>query len=142
MNNDEPDGGHEEYIRSMEENSCVHSCIADGLNYIECPVHSPKNKEDDGKSRYPFKDTDDTIVIGPECFSQPDRSVIAWQGEYYYHREGPVVASVETERLAERLAYLRRDAMQWAVDIHKAEANTGPLDSTADMIYNWLTKED
>lgn len=140
MNNDEPDGGHEEYIRSMEENSCGYGCIVEGVNDSECSIHG--GVEDDGKSRYPFKDTDDTIVIGPECFSQPDRSVIAWQGEYYYHREGPVVASVEIERLAERRAYLRRDAMQWAVDIHKAEANTGPLDSTADMIYNWLIKED
>lgn len=111
----------------------------------------------DENSGYPFKDTDDTMVIGPECFAQPDGSVISWKGENYYRRQitdedrkliaENSRATIEKRDEERRKKLLKEMALHHAVEVTKDMASTHSsarasiVVQTADAILEWLSKD-
>lgn len=94
-------------------------------------------------TQYPYVDGD-VDVLGPEVIVDPDGGVISWRGENYY-RTAPTV-NVDEALQTRHHQMLRREAMQWAVEIQKAILASGnradrPLVDTAEAILEWLTRE-
>lgn len=99
------------------------------------------------KELYPYEDGDMT-VIGPSVFADADEGVISWKGDNYYLRQKTDKVK-EDGMIAERhQQMLRREAMQWAVQVCTGTEVTSPpsarassLTQTADRIFEWMIKK-
>lgn len=96
-------------------------------------------------SGYPFKDNDGMLVLGPDVLVGPDDGVITWRGEHYHRLTVKPMAPAE-ESQADRRVWMRRDAMQWAVELHKAILTSGGesrtrVTETAQTIYDWMIQD-
>lgn len=185
MSDDTPDGGHEEYSASMVRNSliskvkeeraaelrdkvCTFSCLADGMNYPECPVHGqgicrhdPRVIDFEGDQywsclkcglnmglarKYPYPDGD-VMVLGPELFIDADHEVIAYQGQHYQRMIPPQDPEtlVATDEPVNK-PFMRQLSMEWAVKLNLPEraslrdADDGLIE-TAQRIYDWMTEK-
>lgn len=149
--------------RELEGKTCAYHCLTDGLTYIECPVHSPKNKEGDEPStprEYPYTDGD-IVVLGPGISVNPGKDIIYWEGRNFYpYDETPVrevtdkdreliaanaKATIERRDRERAQKLLREMAMHHAVELQKAGLSAGHMPTkrvteVADDILTWLTE--
>lgn len=63
--------------------------VAGEFYRCDSEIYERTYEEPSGNGTYPFTSTlGEHIIIGPECFSDAERTVINWQGANYYRRDG------------------------------------------------------
>lgn len=142
-------------LTEEESKGCAYSCLADGLNYEECPVHG--NKSVQAAAKFSELKANKQEVEPLECDWIVRHSTLETPNEYcglpvegenaeycpMHQRRADIMearekaeelklkvvepegADCESEPKTEPMDYARREAMEWAVRLHEKSIDLG-----------------